>query len=384
MQPGEMDALLQQAVRAIAESFEALTSPDTFDILCSFLKSVDAVPGILMNKLLDVIMSGFAAEVDVAAHDIDHEDQQTVRHIKYRWRFSKGTGRKGNAIEVASKNKAAEWSWNDQIVPILTLIAKVLKLKTSKIWTAKRPFLGRCLTAPAYHVTENEQYMKSEAIKLGVYKVICLANITAWTCRTDVDHANFAVLRTPLRECLNVLLKEFDHAQLGEEILREIAAKSFNAQNTKGPKTFLGSSRNSQSGLQVLFPTHVLILFDCLRGLTLHKLSDAHGDRRNHWLSHPRARLLEDLTSDAHQTQKQLNGLYDLLLERTLDLFSYVRSKVFPTLRPAHEIPQTASRHHAGAPAGRTISLIVKLMVMHPYGLMHGGLLGMEEWESVS
>jgi condensin complex subunit 1 len=61
----------------MAESFEALTSPDTFDILCSFLKCVDAVPGISMNKLLDVIMSGFAAEVDPAAHDIDHEDQQT-------------------------------------------------------------------------------------------------------------------------------------------------------------------------------------------------------------------------------------------------------------------------------------------------------------------
>jgi condensin complex subunit 1 len=28
-----------------------------------------------------------------------------------------------------------------------------------------------------------------------------------------------------------------------------------------------------------------------------------------------------------------------------------------------------------------TIWLIVKLMVTHPYGLTHGGLLGMEEWE---
>ena len=26
-------------------------------------------------------------------------------------------------------------------------------------------------------------------------------------------------------------------------------------------------------------------------------------------------------------------------------------------------------------------SLIVKLIVTHPYGLMHGGLLGMHEWE---
>ncbi|KAH9976286.1 hypothetical protein BGW80DRAFT_1292460, partial [Lactifluus volemus] len=49
--------------------------------LVLFLKCINAVPGILMNKLLDVIMSGFAAEVDAAAHDIDHEDQQTC--IKY-------------------------------------------------------------------------------------------------------------------------------------------------------------------------------------------------------------------------------------------------------------------------------------------------------------
>jgi hypothetical protein len=41
------------------------------------LKCVDAMPAILMNKLLDVITSGAAAEVDAAAHNIDHKDQQT-------------------------------------------------------------------------------------------------------------------------------------------------------------------------------------------------------------------------------------------------------------------------------------------------------------------
>ncbi len=47
----------------------------------------------------------------------------------------------------------------------------------------------------------------------------------------------------------------------------------------------------------------------------------------------------EDLTSDAHQTQKQLNGLYDLLLERTLDLSSYVRSRVFSVLSRLCDLP---------------------------------------------
>jgi condensin complex subunit 1 len=158
--------IVLEAVSAIAESSEAVTSPDTFDILRSFLKYASAVPGILMSKLLDLIMSGFAAEVDAAAHDIDHEDQQTCAIHKVsiemyafllNWsalaaekvtvsdedapavvapsKPRRGRGGKATQPRAAAKNKAPEWSWKDQIVPVLTLISKVLKLKTSKIWT---------------------------------------------------------------------------------------------------------------------------------------------------------------------------------------------------------------------------------------------------------
>lgn len=171
-----------EAVSAIAESSEAVTSQDTFDILRSFLKHAAAVPGILMNKLLDVIMSGFAAEVDAAAHDVDHEDQQTCAVHKVpiemyafllNWsarsaekvnvsdedalpataapaKPRRGRGGKVAQPRAAAKNKAPEWSWKDQIVPILTLISKVLKLKTSKIWTVsgeRDTFIGCVVTA---------------------------------------------------------------------------------------------------------------------------------------------------------------------------------------------------------------------------------------------
>jgi hypothetical protein len=118
-------------------------------------------------------------------------------------------------------------------------------------------------------------------------------------------------LSEPMAECLNMLLKEFDHAQLGEEILCEITAKSFNGQDTKGPRNFSRfltqfaewapravlkqiSLLLSHLDSEVHFPTNTLILFDCLRGLTTYintVLSDAHGDRRNYRLSHSRARL---------------------------------------------------------------------------------------------
>lgn len=41
-----------------------------------------------------------------------------------------------------------------------------------------------------------------------------------------------------MAELLAVLSKEFDHSQLAEEVLREIGAKEFNAQDTKGPRSF--------------------------------------------------------------------------------------------------------------------------------------------------
>ena len=103
----------------------------------------------------------------------------------------------------------------------------------------------------------------------------------------------------------------------------------------------------------------------------------------------------EDLTSDTHQTQKQLNGLYDLLLQRTLDLSSYVRSKVFTVLNRLCDLPVKFPKQRLAIMCAavavledkvagvhkNVISLIVKLIMTHPYGLMHGGLLGMQEWE---
>lgn len=99
--------------------------------------------------------------------------------------------------------------------------------------------------------------------------------------------------------------------------------------------------------------------------------------------------------TDAAQVQKQLTGFYDLLLSRTLDLSSYVRTKVLATLTKLCELPVKFPKQRlavtraavemledkaAGVRKG-AVGLIVRLVVTHPYGLMHGGLLGLAEWE---
>lgn len=85
--------------------------------------------------------------------------------------------------------------------------------------------------------------MKQQDIKIGVYKVICLAvkhhgHSLAVQIHITQSLQFYEHLSEPMAECLSILAKEFDHPQLGDEILREIAQKVFNAQDNKGPRAF--------------------------------------------------------------------------------------------------------------------------------------------------
>ena len=101
--------------------------------------------------------------------------------------------------------------------------------------------------------------------------------------------------------------------------------------------------------------------------------------------------------ADAKQTQKQINQLFDLLLERVLDLSSYVRAKVFAVLAKLTGIKTIKfpkQRLHITTAAVSALddkvasvrkgaaALLVRLLETHPYGMMHGGMLQLETWEA--
>src|SRR6266852_6769987 len=218
-------------------------------------------------------------------------------------------------------------------------------------------------------------------------------------------------LPEPMAECLNVLLKEFDHAQLGDEILREIAAKSFNAQDTKGPRNFSKFLTQFAEWAPRTVLKQISLLLSHLDSevrlfFLFHFVTSSNGKIAQSYpmriaiveiIGHLIRELAcsEDLTNDAHQTQNQLNKFYDLLLRRTLDLSSYVRSKVLTVLNRLCDLPVkfpkqrlditsaavTALEDKVAGVRKNALSLIVKLIMTHPYGLMHGGLLGLQEWE---
>ncbi|KIP06713.1 hypothetical protein PHLGIDRAFT_106688 [Phlebiopsis gigantea 11061_1 CR5-6] len=437
--PGEHDvssmdsrtvsALLERAVVAIADSSDAIVGPQVFDAYRSLLKYAEHLQGTTMTKLLDSISSAFQAQVDATLRDLEEGEQQTYASHKtalemyaflLQWfataaekvkasgdedapppptRGRRGRGGKAAGSRGAAVRRTEHWTWQDQIPAALVLISKVLRLRTQRLWstTPERDTFISCLLVPAYRVSENEGYMKSQDIRLGVYKAVCLAvkhhghlltaQITIMQSLQYYDH-----LSEPMAECLAILSKEFDHTQLCDEVLREIAGKTFNAQDTKGPKGF----SRFLVRLTELSPRLVLKQISLL--LT-------HLDSESYPM---RVALVEvighlireiavsaDLNMDEQQSKKQLNGLYDLLLERTLDVSVYVRTKVLSTLAKLCDLPVKFPKQRLaitraavdcledkGASVRKTsVLLMVKLIVTHPYGLMHGGYLSQREWE---
>ncbi|KIK92248.1 hypothetical protein PAXRUDRAFT_830137 [Paxillus rubicundulus Ve08.2h10] len=420
--------LLQRAVTSIAHSSETITDMEIFDIFRSLLKHADAVPGPLMSKLLDSIGSGFNAQIDAAIKDSREEDQQIVMEHKtplemyaflLNWFVSaaekvksageddapqpqaksrRGRGGKAGTSRAAAK-KVEAWTWIDLIPATLELFAKAMKLKTHRIWmtSPERDAFITCLTRPAYHIAEREQYIKDTTIKMNVYKVICVAvknHGHALAAQINIMQSlqYYEHLSEPMAELLSFLAKDFDHAQLGDEILREISGKTFSAQDTKGHRAF--------SRFLVKFseesPRSVLKQISLLLG---------HLDSESYPMRMALVEVLgslirelsssEDMSTDSNQTHKQLNGLFELLISRTLDLSSYVRSKVLATLSklcdlrvPFPKQRLNITRHavamledKASTVRKSAVALLTKLVTTHPWGLMHGGPLNLEKWE---
>lgn len=158
------------AVEVLAESSDSITDPEVFDVYRSILKHSDSVPGHVMSKLLDSILSGLQSHAEITIRDIDQEEQQVyMAHKGPMERFSfllqwfvtaaekvkveegdeaasvpppkakRGRGGKaatGRGTRAALGKKSDSWTWSDQIPNVLNAIGKILKkLQVPRIWT---------------------------------------------------------------------------------------------------------------------------------------------------------------------------------------------------------------------------------------------------------
>jgi condensin complex subunit 1 len=270
-----LDAHLSSAIESVINDPDALThsSTITFDVFRSILKHADSAsvgPSILV-KTLDVITSGLTHHTNAVltltqpGADEDADAPMVHRSALEMWAFllqwfitigERGVGRPTDAVPRATKGKAAKkkagpsggatvFVWEDVLPGVLTTMHRALRLPTGRIWrtTSEREAFVGCFVKPAYQLCESEQHLKSNEIRLGVYKTICLAvkfHGHAFGAQTSIAQnlTYFEHLSEPMAELLAILEKEFDYPQLAEEVLRDVAGKSFAHNDAKGPRSF--------------------------------------------------------------------------------------------------------------------------------------------------
>ncbi|CAE6532324.1 unnamed protein product [Rhizoctonia solani] len=426
---GDMDEraitrALEGAVESVADNHEAIADPEVFDVYRSLLKYSDRLSGSHLSKMLDSLLSGFQAEANSASNDIDADDNESFSHHRstlemyaflLHWfcatadkqpkdeeggaaaKPKRGKGKATGGKRTAS-SRTETWSWAEAAPQALSVIAKILKIKSGRLWISsneRRTFIDT-LTRPAYTITESENHMKDEAIRMGIYKIICVAV-------KHHDHAQSAQtlimqsvqlhehLSDPMAEVLSILGRDFDYPQLTEVILREFGNKTFNAQDTKTPRSF--------SKFLLRLTTEVPRLV-----LTQFPLIQNHIDSESYMMRMALVEIIgllikevaEDELFEKERKEKRLNSLFSTLIARFMDVSTYVRARLLATLTKLCELPNKFPTHRLRITAAvicalkdrastvrkNAVVLLTKLILTHPYALLHGGPLNRKEWEA--
>ena len=220
-----INGVLNPIVDSIAENPEALTRSSTFDSLQFLLKcapnsfasqqsfpsdpdselfklsrSASLLPTVSISKIFDLIISGLSSEADAIHNDLETEEQDASRHQKQllemyafllQWSISvvevkaaeksnvapaKGRGA-GKGAKSKGAAKDGNWDSSAQLQTALETMCKVLKLKLGKIFvtTSERDTFVGLFTRPVYLILESEQRIKSTALRMHAFKVLCIA-----------------------------------------------------------------------------------------------------------------------------------------------------------------------------------------------------------------
>ncbi|WVQ81007.1 hypothetical protein IAT38_003114 [Cryptococcus sp. DSM 104549] len=431
LRTSSIDSSLSTAIESVVNDPDSLvhSQPSTFDVFRSILKYADQpnVDGAVLTKLLDVIVSGlsnhttavmgivsgqsFGSEADMDAPMV-HKQPLEMWAFLLQWFVTvaeRGAGQTGEPRAAAAatgrgKKKTAKsaapstsFAFADHLPIVFGAMHKTLRLPTSRIWrtTSEREAFISCFVKPAYQLAETEAYLKAAETRLGIYKVICLAvkfHQHAFGAQTSImqNLTYFEHLSEPMAELLAILEKEFDFGQLGEEVLRDVASKTFAHNDAKGPRSF-------SKFLVRLAELSPRVVQKQMPLLLTHLDSEAHPMRMA--IVEIIGILIKDISSsddgDEEQKTKQIKRFFELLMERFLDLNSWVRCKVLTTLIKLCDLPVKfpKQRHQITELTIRTledktssarryaIQLLCKLLETHPFGALHGGTLNLEEWQ---
>ena len=219
-----INSALNPVVDAVAENPDAITRRINFDTLQFLLKCAPLISFSLqryrtspdcdlfrasrsssllaptsLSKILDLLVSSVSVEADHANADLEAEEQETITHHKQllevfgfllQWiiaavetkaaeKSASSTVGRGRGGKGAKKGTTKDGSWDSsaQLQTALDVMSKVLRLKLGRIFvtTSEKDTFISLFTRPVYLVLESETRVKSQAIKMHAFRVLCIA-----------------------------------------------------------------------------------------------------------------------------------------------------------------------------------------------------------------
>ncbi|KAI1620718.1 condensin complex subunit 1 [Exophiala viscosa] len=411
-----VDNALDPVIDSIAENPEALARSTSFDTIQFLLKQTQGLSTESLSKILHLVVSGLSNTADVANHDIENDEQETLPQHKrllemyaflLQWSISsveakaleKSTTaparRGGKGAKAKSAAKDDIWDSASQIQNAMDVMCRVMKLKLNRIFqtTSDRDTFINLFTRSIYLIMESEARVKITAIRMFCFKVLCVAvkhHGHAIGAQTSIvqNLTYFEHLSEPMAEFLHILSEQYDYHQLSGEILRELAAKEFSQNDTKGPK----SVSSFIIKLSELEPRIVIKEMGLLA-----KFLDSESYTLRCAVIEVCGNLLSDLSKQEEKnetTKIQINAFFDTLEQRFLDTAPFCRVKAIQVFTKICDLEQKfpKRRQHASELAMQSlqdkssnvrrnaIKLLRKLVASHPFSLMHGGQLSRKEW----
>lgn len=365
---------------------------------------------------MDLVVSGLGAEAEIVHQEEQEGETETTQHRQILEIFAFLLQWCIAAVETKSAEKPASapargkakggkknaqkdgtWDPSAQLQTALDTMTKVMKLKLAKIFvtTSERDTFISLFTRPVYQVLESEQRVKSTAIRMHTFKVLCVAikhHGHAYGAQNSIiqNLTYYEHLAEPMAEFLNILAEQYDHPQLAEEVMKELANKEFAANDTRGPKsvsTFV--ARLSEMAPRVV-QRQVASLARLLESenYTLRcAIIEVCGN-----LIAMLSKVEEGDRTEMHK--EQISAFFVVLEERFLDINPYCRCRAiqvyvklcdletkYPKRRQtAASLAMQSLEDKSSNVRKNAVKLLARLTATHPFQALHGGLLGLRDW----
>lgn len=406
------DLLLLKVTDALAVSPESIGNEDVFDSMQDLVHSYPKLSKRTQKALGYLVSSSSLNLAQITIHLIDSgENESFPIYRRYLELFGylnycyldhlreEDHSAMGNRSKKQIDRKLLEnFETNcQQVEAEMESISKILQIKLSKLFltTPERDLFVSLFTRPIWGLMENKERMKIQGVKVLMFKCICEAvkfHGHASVAQSSIisNLTFFEHLNTPLAELLASLLDTYDYPQLTDEVLRELSNKDFDPNDTTGPKsvaTFLSKLSELQPRIVMKQMTLIAQFLDnsssSLRCAVIEVCGNIIANMCN-----------EDELFEMHKNN--LDKLIALLEQRLLDQSHYARARSLRSMISLCDSKRSTLKRHrvvftelavrsledkSSHVRRYAIKLLSKLILTHPFSLMHGSQLNLTVWK---